>query len=448
MNITFIGTIDELRYILCILITELVFIFPSLEKRNNFWTRFIISTILIVASSFLYFPYLNLITSIPIKGLFFNALVIFWYIFLVILTIVYINFNFKCSFEQSLLYATLGYSIQHMEYAIFGELMSRALFPSLRENEFLYLALYCVSYILILSLAYLLLKRKFVDLKQIYFPKKKLTPFYYAFMLILVIFLTFASQNVFQNGSTSAIPNNPNYLGPVFGFLTCVLVLLTYYLLFSTNEALREKEIIDQLLYENEKQYEMKKTSIDVINQKCHDMKHQINALKRIDNSERDEILNKLEQDIMIYDIRIDTKNHILDTILMEKQLYCMSNNIKLSYLGDASLLNKMDTIDIYTLFGNALDNAIESTVKLEEEKRSIDMYIDNIDSKLVITISNFFDGNIKIENNKILTSKKDKEYHGFGVASIKNIAKKYNGKTKITTENDIFTITISLSIN
>lgn len=52
------------------------------------------------------------------------------------------------------------------------------------------------------------------------------------------------------------------------------------------------------------------------------------------------------------------------------------------------------------------------------------------------------------MKNGKIQTSKEDKAYHGYGLKSMKNIVKKYNGIMKISTEDDIFRLTMTFTID
>ena len=80
----------------------------------------------------------------------------------------------------------------------------------------------------------------------------------------------------------------------------CFLILFAVYLLLYENKSQNEKEVINHLLYENRKQYQLKKESIDLINHKCHDLKHQIEDLKNMQTEDRNETLNKLQKEIMI----------------------------------------------------------------------------------------------------------------------------------------------------
>ena len=106
-----------------------------------------------------------------------------------------------------------------------------------------------------------------------------------------------------------------------------------------------------------------------------------------------------------------------------------------------------MDVLDIYTLLGNALDNAIEAVMKYEKEKRVISLTIREQGQMLHIFIDNYFEGKLKLKNGYLVTSKADKDYHGFGVRSIRMIAKKYKGDVQISQEKRTFGLQVMIPL-
>ena len=81
-------------------------------------------------------------------------------------------------------------------------------------------------------------------------------------------------------------------------------------------------------------------------------------------------ISKKIEKSVQIYSAIVRTGNEILDTILTEKSLICENSGIHINCVADGSLLAFMNPVDLYTLFGNALDNAIEAVRKLESKEK------------------------------------------------------------------------------
>ena len=124
----------------------------------------------------------------------------------------------------------------------------------------------------------------------------------------------------------------------------------------------------------------------------------------------------------------------MLDAVLTSKSLYCQNNGIGLTCVADGSALNFMEDMDISALFGNILDNAIESVQKLnEQEKRLIHLSVAKQKQFLRIRCENYCEEQLKFENGMPVTTKKDRRFHGFGMKSIKSTAAKYGGS--VTTD-------------
>ena len=234
-------------------------------------------------------------------------------------------------------------------------------------------------------------------------------------------------------------------------YLTQVLIAVVLYLqneMFKKS-ALRQELTIMNMLHQKEKeQYELAKENIDLINQKCHDLKHQIRALKQVGNEELDRYLTEMEESVGIYESIVKTGNEALDTLLTEKSLSCKRQEILVSCVADGSLLDFMDTIDLYALFGNALDNAIEAVGKFEEkEKRLIDVLVYKEKNFLIINIINPMPERLTYEDEIPVTTKEDKAYHGFGIRSMRHIVKKYDGHLNIEEMDGCFSLKILIPI-
>ena len=84
--------------------------------------------------------------------------------------------------------------------------------------------------------------------------------------------------------------------------------------------------------------------------------------------------------------------------------------------------------MDLCTLLGNLLDNAIEAAEQCPPEKRLIEVKITSYDEKVVIHAMNSIISSVLNENSELKSTKKDPLEHGFGVKSIRLIAQKYAG--------------------
>ncbi|WP_281775573.1 ATP-binding protein, partial [Bifidobacterium ruminantium] len=105
-------------------------------------------------------------------------------------------------------------------------------------------------------------------------------------------------------------------------------------------------------------------------------------------------------------------------------------------------------SMDIASLFGNALDNAIEATSKLADpEQRLIKLALFEQNSFTVVRVENYYDSRLKkdAEGNLRTTKRDDQHRHGFGVKSIRHIAQQYGGEVTIRTNDHWFVLTVLL---
>ncbi len=196
-----------------------------------------------------------------------------------------------------------------------------------------------------------------------------------------------------------------------------------------------------------EEYYTLSKEVTESINMKCHNLKYQLAALRHSAASQVDkQVLREIENGVMIYDSIAKTGNECLDTILTEKMLLCEKNGIRFTYIVDGEKLDFLQPIDIYSIFGNALENAIESVSKLRpDEQRVISLNISARGKFLIVNLKNSYRGELTIENGLPVTSKADTQCHGFGLKSIRLLAQKYGGEMTFSTRENVFSLNILL---
>ena len=229
-----------------------------------------------------------------------------------------------------------------------------------------------------------------------------------------------------------------------------VSMLYAHLLSCLNNVVRRELNAVQSTLENQYKQYKLSRESIDIINMKHHDLKHQIQVLRGLQDSEqRSAFLDSMEADIAAYELENKTGNSVLDTLLTGKSMYCKKHGITMTVVADGALLSFMDAMDVCSIFGNALDNAIESVLKLtEKEKRLIHLSVSRVRSFVMIRIENYFEGDLQKRGGDFRTTKGDEISHGWGIKSLKYTASRYDGVVNIKTDNNWFDLTILIPIN
>ena len=260
--------------------------------------------------------------------------------------------------------------------------------------------------------------------------------------MIMIISLVI---NLYLNLVFSNLVPDKTYWMSFFVYLMNILISLL--LLFCQFAMVRENRMraqlqVESLLREQAKaQYRISKENIDAISIKCHDLKHQLLAVKNvIDPQEYDEIMEMINS----YGAEIQTDNEVLDVVFQEKNFQCRKLGIQFTCIIDGKALDFIGTTDLYVLFGNLIDNAIEAVSKLpESEIKNIQVNVRRDRGFVIVTIENSYTGELAWSEGRLITSKSDKRNHGYGIRSIEKIVHKYNGRYSISTEDHIFSMNI-----
>lgn len=233
-----------------------------------------------------------------------------------------------------------------------------------------------------------------------------------------------------------------------YGIISCVFCLFLLFGVSKWTSIRRENEILESMLLTERRQHELSKETIDIINLKCHDLKHQISSLANISNDEkRQKTIQEVGNAILIYNDIVQTGNDALDLILTEKSLLCEKYEIKFSVIADGKSISFIDSTDIFSLFGNALDNAIEYLKTVDKNHRIINLRIFSKEKMLFIHLDNYCEAILHFENDLPVTTKADRNFHGYGMKSIQYITSKYNGKMRINLSGNRFNLDLFFSI-
>ena len=211
----------------------------------------------------------------------------------------------------------------------------------------------------------------------------------------------------------------------------------------------RELDAIQNILQNQYAQYRQSRESIEVINHKYHDLKHQIAVLRaEPDAGRRSAYLDGMEEEIRDYEAQNKTGNSVLDTVLTGKSLYCSRHGVELTCVADGARLEFMDVMDLCTIFGNILDNAIECELRVEErEKRLIHLAVYAKKDLLVIRCENYCPEVLKFQDGLPVSTKPEGAYHGYGIKSVRRAAGKYGGAVTVHNGEEWFEINVVIPL-
>ena len=235
--------------------------------------------------------------------------------------------------------------------------------------------------------------------------------------------------------------NLANYLSSA---IFALMIIILEFNVLQRHDLEEELAVTRRILEEERKQYEREKEVVEVINIKCHDLRHQLQAVgQSIPEHEKEQIQEAVRQ----YDTRVKTGNRALDVVLTMKRMICEGSDIEFSCLVNGALLNFMEESDIYSLFGNLLDNAIEEARHFDSEHRVVSLSVAKEQQFVLIHEENFIQAVPRMVDGLPQTTKPDTENHGFGIRSMQMIAEKYNGHFMIHIDKNVFQLDIMLPI-
>ena len=302
--------------------------------------------------------------------------------------------------------------------------------------------LMAVVYLAVFSMNYILEKRQEKDARLLELNNRDIAGA-----------LAIAASTYLVSNISFAVANTPfsmRYSNEIFIMRTLtdfggVIILLLYHNLIVEVSARTEAELEQQLLQMQYSNYQISQESIDLINQKYHDLKHQISALRyELNDEEKYGYLTQMEDEIRQYEAENKTGNKVLDTILTAKSLVCQNQRITMTVVADGNLLGFMSTMDLSALFGNALDNAIRGAASVaDENERLIRVVVCEQMGLVLVKIENRYAGEVRFDGKDLMTTKNNKDYHGYGVKSIRKTVEKYDGTVTIRTEDGWFLLSI-----
>lgn len=355
-----------------------------------------------------------------------------YFIMLFMMSLISLSVMFEGGKREILFVGTAGYASQHIAYCI-EDLIWRPLQEKVTYTSCILLLdeliLQFLFFLLVGIFLYWFLVRKQNGIFEIRETDTKMT--------ILSFCVLFVSTVLSVAGGDNGTEFRSRLIYHLYGAISCALGLALQFDISNRNRLASENSLLEQMIQSQRHQQDMTKESIDIINMKCHDLKHQVQALEKIDNrGMRQKAIQEINEQVMIYDSTAALGNEALDLVLTEKSLYCKKYNIKFSYLADGSLLQFMDSADIFSLFGNAIDNAIECVVAEPEERRIISLEIRKRGQMCLIRIENYCSQKLDFKEGLPVTTKGDKNVHGFGTKSIRYIVKCYDGDVNMYQED------------
>lgn len=402
-------------------------------KRKNFVIKAILSALICLALA-LFFPS-SKVLKIP-----YNYQPLYQLVRMLVLTtysVVGVHVCYDLSLRKVFALCMAGYAIQHICYHVASLLL---FIPGARAfaytntfanaNKFEFIVFPVLYFVIWLVLGRGVAKNQYHKNSDVRLDV----------ISLVVIFICVGLSRV-----SYAFNEHGSFTNSLYAIVCCCLALSVQFVVYRMLAERYEKQMVEYIWQEDKKQLEHNKSTIDALNIKAHDLKFKLREMG-ISKEERKEILNLLDA----YDGIVRSGNDVLDVIMADHVRLCTEQGIKFTFMGSGADLGFMKDADLYSLVGNALENAREAVMKLDNpDKKIITFTLSQKGSFFDMDFTNYFKGDLVFEDDGLATSKDNSEgLHGFGIKSMKLIAKKYGGDVRISVKDGLFSLGVFLVKN
>lgn len=234
------------------------------------------------------------------------------------------------------------------------------------------------------------------------------------------------------------------YLVVASGLTIQVMTMIV--LLISRNIQIEREKIIKKYLEEQNNYYEYLKEREVETKKFRHDIRSHLYLLDKVykeGKCEEFEIyLNDIKDKVDRLGIKVNVGNDIVNAILDKYFAEAKSKNVKLKVQGHFPMGCNVSAYHLCTIFSNLLSNAIEAAQKAENKE--VWVICSYTEKNIIIEVGNYFSG-FSDNRKKLITTKKEKQYHGWGIKNVKDSVKECEGLMDIEIQEDSFIVSITL---
>ena len=370
-------------------------------------------------------------------------LYILWQILLLLLSARILRWCFEIRTMEILIILTDAYALRQACDVIINEIIAEILWPQLQYR----IGGYCLLCIVIIPPLFLLYAHYQVPVIKagIAYEIRDDAGNRMLHGSLLTALLIFSTGNGYLLLFTE---DHVHLVVCVINIAACVLIWCIQHAAIACSAMYHDQERLDELMKERQKQYDLSSEVITALNHKYHDLKHQLLAMQEMDPQAQQSFLRETQQLIQDYDISAHTQSEVLNVLLVEKLSYCRKHGIEFTYMADASGLSFIPKLELYTLLGNALDNAIECVREYDDpSRRMISMNITRQKGCMFIQVANCFEGTMNLLDGLPVSTKNNARDHGFGTRSMRMVAQRYDGDISFTAQDGMFLVDIIIPI-
>ena len=176
-----------------------------------------------------------------------------------------------------------------------------------------------------------------------------------------------------------------------------------------------------------------------------HDYNNQVQCIRGLlqqkKYKEAENYAGKLTQTLLDGSEVVDVNNSVINVVLNQKYRLAKSKGITVSFQINDLSGAWMEEQDMVILLANLLDNAIEACENRKDDP-VIRLKLLRENSQILLSVQNPVESTQDMIHDQLSTSKADKANHGIGLKNVQMVLEKYDGMSRIHSEDGWFYFT------
>jgi signal transduction histidine kinase len=410
--------------------------FPMMKKKSSYIKMGIIQSIVLVVSGILYRDFIDAV----------NSLIAF-------MVVIAICFLFQGNFFRKLAYSLLAYILVLFLDTCIVSIASLLVNASWSEFISTSVIKFVYNFINIVTISF------FVIIKKLIY-RKTLIQLSISKRIYTLLFTGVGTGFLILSGLMVRTVNGTSERARKLMVIVTIIVVITYcaaclmmIIISESRDSYKALSLINQSVIESQQQYyNLVYEKQQEIRSIRHEIKNHlacINSLYKSNKLQEMELyIHQLIETADLSEDLFDTGNDIVNAILNDAQSRYKKDRIIIRLEGGFPSVLSIAAHDLCVIFANVVTNAIEAILRMEKYLESvhyIDIRISSYKDDLFIDISNPIDKQVEMHNGNLITSKKDKNLHGFGTKNVRQRAEKYQGSVNYHIENNKFLVEIQM---
>lgn len=231
-----------------------------------------------------------------------------------------------------------------------------------------------------------------------------------------------------------------------FSVLACMIVLALFGGFAHSRTAGDEPAFVRRMDDLRADHYTRLRDMIEETDARRDDLKRRLARLRVPGATAYDAAIDEIADAVDGHDRIAGTGNPALDAVLIQAGREAARRGVRFSYMAGADCTRWMDDRDVYSLFGNALDNAIEAAARLDDPAlRTVRLTVIRRADLVGIHVSNYYEGARSDEDGMPTAVADDAPAHGYGIASMRMTVERLGGDMSVSADDGVFELDILL---